>query len=384
MPRSLIYLDNAATTPVDPAVVAAMLSCLGPEAAYANAAGAKARRHVETARRQVAARVGAAPEEIVFTSGATESNNLALQGAVRASGRAEPRVLTTRIEHASVLETAAALARDGAEVEYLPCGADGRIAADDVAAAITERTAVVSVMHVNNEIGVVQDVAAIARVCRERGVPLHVDAAQSAGKLPLDLARWQIDLCSLTAHKLHGPKGIGALYVRRGVPIAPLLHGGEQERRLRPGTLAVHQIVGMGKAYELADPARDGAVLAALRDRLWAGLRAIDGIRRNGSATHCAPHILNVSLPGVDGESLRFALRELAVSAGSACASDTPEPSHVLSALGLSDALAQAALRFSVGRFSTAEDIDAAVRRVGTQVERLRALAASAPAWCSS
>lgn len=384
-----IYLDNAATTPVDPAVVEAMLRCLGPDGCYANpasahAAGAQARRQVEAARRQVAVRIGADAEEILFTSGATESNNLALQGAARARGHARPHVLTTRIEHGSVLETAAALARAGADVGYLSCDADGRIAVEDVAAAITERTALVSVMHVNNEIGVVQDIGAIARVCRERGALLHVDAAQSAGKLPIDVDDWQVDLCSLTAHKLHGPKGVGALYVRRGVAIAPLLHGGPQERRLRPGTLAPHQIVGMGKAYELADPVQSGPALAALRDRLWAGLEGISGARRNGSEAHCAPHILNVSLPGVDGESLRFALRDIDVSEGSACASDVPEPSHVLSALGLSDAMAQAALRFSVGRFTVAAEVDAAVRRVDAEVERLRALGASAPAWCSS
>ena len=389
MANKQLYLDNAATTAVDPAVIEAMLECLGPEATYANpssshAAGVEARRKVERARNQVAARIGAQPDEIVFTSGATESNNLALQGAVKARAAVPSHILTTRIEHKSVLDTVAALARRGVDVGYLECDSQGRVSLDDLAASLTERTAVVSVMHANNEIGVVQDVAAIARLCRERGVLLHMDAAQSAGKLPIDVEGWQVDLCSLTAHKLHGPKGVGALYVRRGVTIAPTLYGGAQERGLRPGTLAVHQIAGMGQAYELADPAHDGPRLAGLRDRLWAGLSGVAGARRNGSTTHCAPHILSVSLPGVDGESLRFALRDIAVSAGSACASDVPEPSHVLSGIGLSDTLAQGTLRFSVGRFTSADDIDTAVERVRAEVERLRALAVSAPAWCSS
>lgn len=389
MASKQLYLDNAATTAVDPAVIEAMLACLGPEATYANpssshAAGVEARRQVERARNRVAARIGAQPDEIIFTSGATESNNLALQGAVKARAAAPSQVLTTRIEHKSVLDTVAALTRRGVDVGYLDSDANGCVSPDDLAALLTERTAVVSVMHANNEIGVVQDVAAMAHLCREHGVLFHMDAAQSAGKLPIDVEDWQVDLCSLTAHKMHGPKGVGALYVRRGVKIAPLLYGGAQERGLRAGTLAVHQIAGMGQAYELADPARDGPTLAALRDRLWAGLNALTGARRNGSTAHCAPHILSVSFPGVDGESLRFALRDIAVSAGSACASDVPDPSHVLSAIGLSDTLAQSTLRFSVGRFTSAGDIDTAVERVRAEVERLRALAGSAPAWCSS
>src|SRR5690606_13482186 len=259
----------------------------------------------------------------------------------------------------------------------------GVVSPERVAEAIRPGTLLVSVMDVNNETGVVQDIPAIAALCRDRGVPLHVDAAQSVGKLPLDLEGWGVALCSMTAHKLHGPKGVGALYVREGMRLAPLLHGGEQERGLRPGTLATHQIVGMGQAYELADPVRDGPRLAALRDRLERQLRAIPGARLNGAPERRAPHIVNMSFSGVDGESLRFAVRDVAVSSGSACMSDSPEASHVLGAMGLSDALAGSALRLSVGRFTTEREVDEAARRVAEAVERLRTLAAGAPAWCS-
>ena len=252
-----------------------------------------------------------------------------------------------------------------------------------MAAAITERTALVSIMHVNNETGMIQDVAAIAQHCRSRGVPLHVDAAQSAGKLPLELARWGVDLCSLTAHKVCGPKGIGALYVAEGASLSPLMYGGEQESGLRPGTLPTHQIVGMGKAYELADPRIDGPRLAALRDRLREALLAIPKSRENGDPSRRAPHLLNVTFPGVEGESLRLALADVAVSAGSACAADSPDASHVLRAMGLSDPLAASSLRFSVGRFTTDDEVVRAAARVTTEVGRLRILAAGAPAWCS-
>jgi cysteine desulfurase len=239
-------------------------------------------------------------------------------------------------------------------------------------------------MHVNNETGVIQDVAAIAARCRSRGVPLHVDAAQGAGKVPLDLQRLGIDLCSLTAHKLGGPQGIGALYVGEHVELCPLLHGGEQERALRPGTLATHQIVGMGKAYELSDPLVEGPRLAALRDRLSEALRAIAGSRQNGERARRAPHLLNVTFPGVEGESLRLALADIAVSAGSACMADSPEASHVLRAMGLSDVLAASSLRFSVGRFTQADEIARAAARVAEEVERLRGIAPAAPSWCWS
>jgi cysteine desulfurase len=239
-------------------------------------------------------------------------------------------------------------------------------------------------MHVNNETGVIQDVRAIGEACRARGVLFHVDAAQSAGKVPLALDSAPIDLCSLTAHKLCGPKGAGALYIAPRVSLAPQLHGGEQERSLRAGTLATHQIVGMGKAYELADPVHEAPRLAALRDRLWQELSTIDGVRRNGDAARCAPHVLSATFPGIDGESLRFALGDVAASAGSACAADSPEASHVLTGMGLSDVLAGSSLRFSVGRFTTQDDVVTAAARVKTAVERLRALAPAAPPWCSA
>jgi cysteine desulfurase len=239
-------------------------------------------------------------------------------------------------------------------------------------------------MHVNNETGVIQDVQAIGEICRARGVLFHVDAAQSVGKLPLALADAPIDLCSLTAHKLCGPKGIGALYVAPRVTLLPQLHGGEQERGLRAGTLATHQIAGMGKAYELADPEREAPQLAALRDRLWRELATIDGVRQNGDPARRAAHVLNVTFPGVDGESLRYALGDLCVSAGSACAADSPEASHVLVGMGLSDVLAGSSLRFSVGRFTSEDEVIRAARRVAKAVEVLRALARRAPAWCSA
>ena len=384
-----LYLDNAATTAVDPEVIAAMTACLGTDGSFENPSsahpgGVRARQLVEDARERIAALVNAQAHEIVFTSGATESNNLAILGSFDADPRSRKHFVTTRIEHHSVVDTAHALEARGVEVTRLDCDVEGVVTTGQVLDAITDATALVSVMHVNNEIGVIQDIEAIAQACASREVRLHVDAAQSAGKIPLDLGGWGVDLCSLTAHKAHGPKGIGALYVAGGVTLAPQLHGGEQERGLRAGTLATHQIVGMGKTFELARPERDGPRLAKLRDRLWRGLGEIEGIRLNGCREHSAPHILNVCFAGIEGESLRLALADIAVSAGSACASDDPEPSHVLSSLGLSDALAQSSLRLSVGRFTEPADVDRAVERIGAEVARLRALADGAPAWCST
>jgi len=389
MTRRPIYLDHAATTPVDPAVAAEMMRCVGPDGPFANpssshAMGRAAARVVERARRVVAARIGADPAGLVFTSGATEANNLAIKGVIAAAPADCRHLVTTRIEHKSVLDTAAAVERDGGAVTYVGCDAAGLVSPDEIERAIRPDTALVSVMRVNNETGMIQPIAAIAEICRSRGVPLHVDAAQAAGRLPLDVRRDGLALCSLTAHKIGGPKGVGALWIRDGVAIAPLLHGGEQQRGLRPGTLPTHQIAGMGKAFELADPAEEGPRLAALRARLWSALERIDGVRLNGDPERAAPHILNVAFPGVDGEALRFALREIAVSAGSACMSDNPEASHVLSAMGLTDAAATASIRFSVGRTTTADDVDEAAARVADEVERLRRLALGAPAWCSA
>jgi len=389
MKQELIYLDNAATTPVDPRVIEAMTACLGADGDFANPSsahslGSRARRLVEEARARIAARVSADPAEIVFTSGATESNNLALRGVLNSHSGRRKHLITTRIEHHAVLDTARVLQSRGFDVTYLECNACGVITAEQVSEAIRDDTALVSVMHVNNEIGVIQDIAKIAEVSRSRGILMHVDAAQSAGKIPIDLKRWPIDLCSLTAHKAHGPKGIGALYVRQGLQLEPLMYGGAQEGGLRAGTLATHQIVGMGEAFHLADPEHDGPRLEQLRSELWQGLRRIDAARLNGDPEQAAPHILNVCFPGVEGESLRLALSDIAVSEGAACASDTPEPSHVLSSLGLSDALAQSSLRLSVGRFTRPSDVAYAIDRLSEEVARLRELARSAPSWCSS
>ncbi len=391
MSREEIYLDYAATSPLDPAVAAVMSDVMNREFANPSsqhAPGKRARALVETARAQVAARVAVSPERILFTSGATEANNLALFGLLAPRRGTPAHLVTSRIEHKSVLDTARALEEAGVAVTYVDADRHGVVAPHAVARAIRADTVLVSIMHVNNETGVIQDIAAVGAVCRERGVRLHVDAAQSVGKLPLALGSSPVDLCSLTAHKVCGPKGVGALYVAAGVPLAPQIHGGEQERGLRAGTLATHQIAGMGQAYELADPEREGPRLAALRDALWERLRAIPAVRANGdnggNPARRAPHLLNVTFPGVEGESLRLALRDLAVSAGSACAADSPEASHVLTAMGLSDVLAASSLRFSVGRFTTGAEVERAAGRVAEEVARLRALAPSAPSWCSS
>jgi cysteine desulfurase len=382
-----IYLDYAATTPLDPAVAEAMSDCLRQEfgnASSQHGSGRRARTLVERARAAIGARVGAPGERIFFTSGATEANNLALKGVLHSRRGSFRHLVTSRIEHKSVLDSARALEESGFAVTYVEADALGRVSPADVASALRPDTALVSLMHVNNETGVVQDIHAVGALCRERRVLFHVDAAQSAGKLPLALAEAPVDLCSLTAHKLCGPKGIGALYVAPGVVLAAQMHGGEQEHGIRPGTLATHQIVGMGKAYELADPQLEGPRLAALRDELWRRLSSIPGARANGDPARRAPHVLNVTFPGAEGESLRLALRDLAVSAGSACAADSPEASHVLTGMGLSDTLASSSLRFSVGRLTTNSEIVRAAERVAEEVGRLRALAAGAPAWCSA
>ena len=384
-----VYLDYAATTPVDPAVAEAMAQCLGRDGDFANPSsahrfGRAAAHRVETARTQIAERIGAAADSIIITSGATESDNLALQGVMHACRERGDHLITARTEHKAVLDTAAALERQGFEVTYLDCDSDGLIDPDALATAITDATVLVSIMHLNNETGVIQDLAVLGERCRRHGVFLHADAAQSIGKVGVNVAEWPVDLLSLTAHKVYGPKGVGALYVRSGVPLVPLTFGGEQERALRPGTLPVHQIVGMGRAYEIADPAVEAPRLAALKERLWAGLSDIDGARRNGHAERCSPHVLNVTFPGVNGESLRLAVAEIAVSAGSACNAETPESSHVLSAMGLSDALAESTLRLSLGRYTTVAEIDYVVGRITAEASRLRGLSVSAPAWCGS
>ncbi len=381
-----IYLDYAATTPVDPQVIGEMSECLGPEGDSANPSsshppGRRAKARVEAARVQIAGRIGVSADAVWFTSGATESDNMALIGAMRVNEQRGRHLITSALEHKAVLDTAYALRAGGAEVSFIEHDAHGVIDPERVAEALRDDTVLVSIMHVNNETGVLQDVEAIGRRCRERGVLFHVDAAQSTGKVPLDFGDWAVDLVSLTAHKIYGPMGIGAIYIRDGVALAPMIHGGEQEGGFRPGTLATHQIVGFGKAFELADPHRDGPLLAARRDQLWEGLSAVEGVRLNGHPTQRAPHVLNVTFPGVEGDSLQLAIAEVAISAGSACNSDIPDPSHVLRGMGLSDALAASTLRFSVGRFTTEAEIAHVVARIQEEVPRLREVARGAPAW---
>lgn len=377
-----VYLDYAATTPVDPAVAEEMAKFLtidgvfGNPASRSHAYGWQAESAVEAARRQVAELIQADPREIVWTSGATESDNLAIKGAV--AGKEGAHVITSIIEHKAVIDTCKWLERQGVDVTWLDPDPDGRMPVGRVLDALRENTVLVSLMMVNNELGCVTDVAAIGRELRQRGVLFHVDAAQAAGKLPLDVAGLSVDLLSLSAHKVYGPKGVGALYVRRDpdVRIAAQMHGGGHERGMRSGTLPTHQIVGMGKAFELAGAGLDAemARLETLRAEFLEGLDGLEGIRVNGSPTARVPGIVNISFDGVDAESLMLGLRELAVSSGSACASATVEPSYVLRGIGLEDAQAHRALRFSFGRFSTREEIAFASAQIVDVVRRLRSV----------
>ena len=382
-----VYLDYAATTPVHERVAEAMRACLAADGDFGNPSsahsfGAAAEAHVARARAQVAALLNAHPDEIVFTSGATESNNLAILGCLRAAAPRARHLISARTEHKSVLDPCRQLEKEGCRVTYLVPGPAGRIEVQALAAALRTDTVLVSIMAANNETGVIEDLAALGALCRERGVPLHSDCAQAAGKVALDLQVLPADFVSLTAHKLYGPKGIGALYVRRGAKhlLQPLSFGGGQERGLRPGTLPTHQIVGFGLACELAAAAlrSEGTRLAALRERLWAGLAALPGTHLNGAGAPRLPGILNVSFEGVEGESLVTGLTGLAVSTGAACSSDSPDPSYVLRALGRDTQLAQSSLRFSLGRSSTEADIERAVSEVRAQVQRLRALSPAA------
>ncbi|HET8552143.1 MAG TPA: aminotransferase class V-fold PLP-dependent enzyme [Gammaproteobacteria bacterium] len=378
----IIYMDYAATTPVDPRVAERMAECLTADGLFGNPAsihhdaGRAARAAVEKARGEVAALIGATPPEIIFTSGATESINLALRGVAAAhDGR---HIVTSRIEHAAVLDTCRALERRGYEITYIEPNPDGVLEPERFAAAFRDDTVLCSVMHVNNEIGVYNDIAAIGAAARERDILMHVDGAQSLGKLAINLAELPVDLMSFSAHKIYGPKGAGALYVqqRPQTRIAPIMFGGGQERGMRSGTLATHQIVGMGAACALAaaDLDAEAAHIAALRERLWAGLSRLPGTQINGHPTQRVCGILNVSFDGVEGESLLLALTGLAVSTGSACSSAKRQPSYVLRALGRDSALAESSLRFSLGRFSTEADVDAAIGIVGKAVADLRAL----------
>lgn len=389
-----IYMDYAATTPPDSAVVDAMLECLQTgdtsgglwaNAASAHAAGLRARAAVERARAQVAALINADAGEIIFTSGATEANNLAIKGAVEFNhvGDRPVHVVTARTEHRCVVDTCRWLETRGVAVTWLVPGADGRVTPQQVLDVLRPETLLVSMMWVNNETGAVNDIQALAPQLRSRGVMLHVDAVQAAGKLPIDVQQLPVDLLSLSAHKIYGPKGIGALFVRRRprARVAPQLHGGGHEQGMRSGTLANHQIVGMGVACEQAGARLEGdaARLATLRERLWHGISsALPDVVRNtsdpASGGVCAPHILNLSFAGVDGEALRASLPWLAVSSGSACSSATAEPSYVLRALGRDDALADASLRFSLGRGTTNDEVERTSAGVVRAVQRLRAL----------
>lgn len=376
-----VYLDYAATTPVDPRVAQKMSACLLVEGNFGNPAsrshvfGWEAEEAVEHARTQVAAVINADPREIVWTSGATESDNLALKGV--ADGAERRHIITSAIEHKAVLDTCGYLSGKGFRVTYLEPGSDGIVRPEQVADAIDDDTLIVSIMHVNNETGVINDVATIAAVCRERGVVMHTDAAQSYGKLPLDVTTMPIDMISISGHKIYGPKGIGALYVRREPPVhlTPLIHGGGHERGMRSGTLATHQIVGIGEAAAIMmrDGAQEHARLLSLRQRLWSHLKQVPGAVLNGSEEHRLPGLINVGFQGVDGETLLMALDDVAVSSGSACTSASVEPSYVLKALGVNDELAHASLRFTVGRFTTEAEVDYAAQRVAQVVTRLRA-----------
>lgn len=384
--RRLVYMDYAATTPVDPRVVETMLAYLGTDGLFANpssvahAPGRAAREAVETARAEMAAVLNIASDTLIFTAGATEADNLAIKGAARANARRGRHIVTEKTAHKAVLDSCKALEREGFEVTYLVPDTDGVIAPERLANALRDDTVLVALLHANNETGVVQDIDALGRVVRESSALFHVDAAQSAGKLDIDLAALEVDLMAFSAHKLYGPKGAGALYVKQGVRLEPQLHGGGHERGMRAGTLATHQIAGLGRAFAVAAAARTEEMLrlGALRERLWQGLSATGDVLLNGHPARRLPNIVNVSVRNVDGESLQLALRDIACSAGAACNSATREPSYVLRGLGRDDQLAGASLRFSLGRWSTAADVDYVVDRFNVEVSRLRALAGAA------
>jgi cysteine desulfurase len=386
MPKLPIYLDYSATTPIDPRVAEKMIPYLtekfGNPASRSHAFGWDADKAVEQAREEVAGLVNCDPREIVWTSGATESDNLAIKGAAQFYKGKGKHLITVRTEHKAVLDPMRELERQGFEVTYLDPEPSGLLDLDKFTAAIRPDTILASVMHVNNEIGVIQDIDTLGELCRARGVLFHVDAAQSTGKTPIDLSRLKVDLMSFSAHKTYGPKGIGALYVRRKprIRIEAQMHGGGHERGMRSGTLATHQIVGMGAAFRLAaeEMATENERIRYLRDRLWAGLSTLDEVHLNGDMQRRVPHNLNASFNFVEGESLMMAIKDLAVSSGSACTSASLEPSYVLKALGRNDELAHSSIRFSIGRFTTEEDVDYAIQLLHKHVGKLRDLS---PLW---
>jgi cysteine desulfurase len=384
--RLPIYLDYSATTPVDKRVAEKMIPFLtedyGNPASRSHPYGWTAEKAVENAREEVARLVNADPREIIWTSGATESDNLAIKGAAHFYQDKGKHIITVQTEHKAVIDTVRELERQGFEATYLAPEPDGLIDLEKFRAAIRPDTVVASVMLVNNEIGVIQDIEAIGNICREHGVVFHVDAAQATGKVHIDLEKLPVDLMSFSAHKTYGPKGIGALYVRRKprVRLEAQMHGGGHERGLRSGTLATHQIVGMGEAFRIAREEMDleNARIRRLRDRLLAGLQTIDEVYVNGDLKHRVPHNLNVSFNYVEGESLIMAIKDIAVSSGSACTSASLEPSYVLRALGRSDELAHSSIRFSIGRFTTEEDVDFTVELLKSKIGKLRELS---PLW---
>ena len=386
MSKMPIYLDYSATTPVDPRVAQKMIPYLteqfGNPASRSHAFGWDAEKAVENAREEVAKLVNADPKEIVWTSGATEAINLALKGAAHFYKGKGKHLITVRTEHKAVLDTMRELEREGYEVTYLTPEPNGLLGLEKFKAAIRPDTIVVSVMYVNNEIGVIQDIPAIGEICRDKGIIFHVDSAQATGKVEIDLASLKVDLMSFSAHKTYGPKGIGALYVRRKprVRIEAQMHGGGHERGMRSGTLATHQIVGMGEAFRIAreEMAAENERIRMLRDRLLKGLSDIEEVHVNGDMEHRVPHNLNISFNFVEGESLLMAIKDLAVSSGSACTSASLEPSYVLRALGRSDELAHSSIRFSVGRFTTEQDIDFAIELLHQKIGKLRELS---PLW---
>ena len=384
MSDAAVYLDFAATTPIDQRVADAMQHCLSPTGPFANPAsihiaGRESAAQVEQARQSLADLLGADPRCLIWTSGATESDNLAIAGAAGFRAHRGKHLITMPTEHKAVTDTFNNLEKNGYEVTWLEPDSDGLLAIENLESNIREDTQLVSVMHVNNETGVIQDIRSIGEICRARDVLFHTDAAQSVGKLPLDLGELPIDLLSLTAHKFHGPQGIGALYVaeRPGCRVLPIMYGGGQERRLRPGSLPVHQVVGAGAAATIArrEMVHDLAHAGSLREQLWQGIRDLPGILRNGNADRSYPGILNVSAEGVEGESLVLGLEPVCAASGSACNSLSGESSYVLRALGRDDLLAQSAIRFSFGRTTTAADIDIAIERYRWAVNHLRSIA---------
>jgi len=383
-----IYLDYSATTPVDERVAEIMCSYLTRQGVFGNPAsrshafGWEAEAAVEEARKNIATLVGANPKEIIFTSGATESDNLAIKGVAHFYKKKGSHIVTCKTEHKAVLDTCRQLEREGYEVTYLDPEPNGLVDLKKLEAALRDDTILISIMHVNNEIGVIQDIAAIGEICRDRKILFHVDAAQSPGKVPINLEELKVDLMSFSAHKVYGPKGIGALYVQRKprVRLEAQMHGGGHERGMRSGTMATHQIVGMGEAFRIAgeEMEEENKRIYSLRERLWDGLKDMEEVYVNGDLDQRIPGNINISFNFVEGESLLMALKDLAISSGSACTSASLEPSYVLRALGRNDELAHSSIRFSIGRFTTEQDIDFTIEHVRTAVEKLRELS---PLW---